>query len=282
MTAVLAGLGASLAFATSTLCAARAQPLIGPWSTVAWSMLIGLAATLPVLALTGLPRDVDGGDWLLLALIGITNPLGLGIQYLAYRSGKVAIIAAIVSTEGAIAGLLAIATGERLALLQLVGLLVVTAGVFAAALAPDRGPLADRAPDTTRAALLALVVAALFGVALFSAGRLGTQASVALVLLPARLSGVAIVAAPLAARRRLRLRREAVPFVVATGLAEVAGVACVALGARSSLAITAVVSAQWAALSALGAWLWLGQRLAWPQLAGIGAIGLGVALTASA
>lgn len=276
MTAVLAGCGAALAFAASSLCAAAAAPLIGPWSTVAWSMLVGLAVTVPIVALQGLPGDVSGASWALLALIGVANPLGLGIQYLAYRSGKVAVVAAVVSTEGAIAALLAVATGEVLGALQLAALLVVAGGVFASALAPDPEP--DRAHDPVRAVLLALVVAGLFGAALFSAGRVGAETSVALVLIPARLAGTLTVAAPLALRGRLRITRRAAPFVVAAGLAEVAGVSCVALGSGTSLAVTAVVCSQWAALTALGAYLWLGQRLGRTQLAGIGAIAVGVGL----
>ena len=56
-------------------------------------------------------------------------------------------------------------------------------------------------------------VALLFGVTLYTTGRAGQQVSVLWALVPARLFGSALVTAPLAARRRLRLTRRALPMV---------------------------------------------------------------------
>lgn len=279
MTAVLAGLGAAVAFSVSALCAARAAQLIGPWSTAAWSMLIGLGVVAPLVLVTGLPEDVDAGSWALLGAIAVANPLGLGLQYLAYGSGKVAIVSAVVSTEGAIAGLIAVAGGERLAAVQGLGLCLITAGVCAAAMAPDPSPVTGQRP--LRALALALAVAVLFAVALYSAGKAGSSTSIALALVPARLGGALLIAAPLALTSRLRLTRGAVPLVMGAGLAELAGVTSIVVGSGSSLAVTAVLSAQWAALTAVGAYFWLGQRLGATQFAGMAAIIGGVAVVTS-
>ena len=50
MVAVLGGLGAAFAFAVTTLCAARSARLLGPWSALAWVMIVGLAVAGPIAA----------------------------------------------------------------------------------------------------------------------------------------------------------------------------------------------------------------------------------------
>jgi len=51
--AVLGGLGAAVAWATTMLTASRASPLIGSWSTLAWVMLTGLLVVGPVALVQG-------------------------------------------------------------------------------------------------------------------------------------------------------------------------------------------------------------------------------------
>src|SRR5262245_63045299 len=115
MTAIVGGLGAAAAWAVSMLTASRATRLIGAPSVLAWVLLTGLAIVLPWAALEGVPDGLDAssGRWLLLA--GAGNVLGLLCSYSAMRTGQVALIAPIVSTEGAIAAILAVLTGEDVA-----------------------------------------------------------------------------------------------------------------------------------------------------------------------
>jgi drug/metabolite transporter (DMT)-like permease len=129
-----------------------------------------------------------------------------------------------------------------------------------------------------RGAVLAVPVALLFGVTLYTTGRAGQQVSVLWALVPARLFGSALVTAPLAARRRLRLTRRALPLVAAAGAAEVLGVLSYTLGARHGLAVAAVLSSQFAALTAVAAYVIHGQRLSRSQLAGLAAVVAGVSL----
>jgi hypothetical protein len=67
-------------------------------------------------------------------------------------------------------------------------------------------------------------VALLFGISLYTTGRIGREVSVVWVLLSARLLGSALLAAPLAARSQLAPPRSAFPFVAAAGAAEVVGI----------------------------------------------------------
>jgi drug/metabolite transporter (DMT)-like permease len=126
--------------------------------------------------------------------------------------------------------------------------------------------------------VLAVPVALLFGVTLYATGRAGQQVSVLWALVPARLVGSALVTAPLAARRRLRLTRRALPLVAAAGAAEVLGVLSYTAGARHGLAVAAVLSSQFAALTVVAAYFIHGQRLSRSQLAGLAAVVAGVSL----
>lgn len=96
-------------------------------------------------------------------------------------------------------------------------------------------------------------------------------------MLPARVVGVTLVTIPLAATQRLPLPRGATPLVVATGLAEVAGFAAYAVGARHGIAIAAVLGSQFAAIAALGAVVLYRERLTRAQMLGIVVIAVAVA-----
>jgi drug/metabolite transporter (DMT)-like permease len=277
--AVLGGLGASISFALSALCASAASRRIGAASTLAWAMAIGLALVIPGVVLVG-TEQLSADRIAVLVIVGVTNIAGLLIEYVAFRGGKVGVIAPVVSTEGAIATLIAVIAGLSISLRTALLLLVVTVGVILATAHPDPP---DPTEQTTgvRSALLAIPVAILFGINLYATGRVGRQVSVLWVLLPARLLGTALITAPLAARRELRLPRSALPLVAAVGVAEVAGILSFTLGARHQLAIAAVLTSQFAALSAVGAYFAFGERLSKLQLGGLVAVGIGVGLLAA-
>ena len=97
------------------------------------------------------------------------------------------------------------------------------------------------------------------------------------VLLPPRLLGVVALTLPLALAGRLRLTRRAAPLVVTSGVAEVAGFTSYALGARHGIAVAAVLASQFAAFTAVGAYLLFRERLSRLQLAGVVLVIVGVA-----
>jgi uncharacterized membrane protein len=71
------------------------------------------------------------------------------------------------------------------------------------------------------------------------------------------------------------MRRDLVPFVLFAGVAEVVGVYAYAWGARESIAVTAVLSSQFAVLAALMAHA-LGERITVRQWLGVAAVTMGV------
>ncbi len=277
MIALLGGLGAALAWGTGTFCSARSSRSIGAWSVVAWVMLVGLIATLVLVAAGPSPGPLGGADIAWMLVSGLGNVVGLILEYTALRLGKVGLVTPVTSTEGAIAAVLAVAAGEALGVAPAVLLAVVALGVVLAGVAPDEPAQGRNRP----AALgLAVLAALLFGVAIFATGHISESLPVGWAVLPPRLVGVAIVTIPLALSRRLRLTRAALPLVVFTGLAEVLGFVCFAFGARDSVAVTAVLGSQFGAVAAVAAFVLLRERLTRLQLAGVVLILAGVAALA--
>ena len=277
MIALLGGLGAALAWGAGTFCSARSSRIIGAASVVAWVMLIGLVANLAVIAIGPAPGPLGATDiaWMLVA--GFGNVVGLLLEYTALRRGKVGIVTPVTSTEGAIAALLAVAAGEALGVAQAGLLALVTLGIVLAGVAPD-----ESTPDqrTSTGFWLAALAAICFGIGTFATGHLSASLPAGWAVLPPRLVGVAILTIPLALTRRLRLARSAVPLVLFTGLAEVLGFVCYAVGARHSVAIAAVLGSQFAVVASAAAYLFVRERLTRLQLAGVVVIVAGVAALA--
>jgi drug/metabolite transporter (DMT)-like permease len=278
VTAVLGGLAAACVWAVTLLCSTRATRLIGPSSVVAWVMLVGLVVTLPAAVAAGLP-DLDGRSIALLLVAGCGNVLGLLLVYSALRTGKVGIVGPIVSTEGAIAAVLAVVAGESVAAgtgatLALIVLGIVLAGIDRETEAEAAVPRRLLADSTA----LAVVAAFCFGASIYATGRVSEDVPIAWAVLPPRVIGVVAVAIPLLVTSRIALTRPAVPFVVAAGICEVAGFALFALGARHGIAVTAVLASQFAGIAAVAAYVLFGERLTRVQVAGAVAIATGVAL----
>jgi drug/metabolite transporter (DMT)-like permease len=228
-----------------------------------------------------------------MAVAGIANSVGLLCNYAAVRRGKVALVGPIVSTEGAIAAVLAVIAGDPLGAAAAAVLAIIAVGVVLASidrsagdpeLAPD--PAAEARPigpsrDTVIVVGLALGAAALFGLNLFVTSRIAGVLPLAWTVLPARLAGVVLVTIPLVLRGRLRLVRAAVPFVIVVGVCEVLGIATFALGARVSAPVTSVLASQFAGIAAVAAYLLFGERLRRVQVVGIVLIAIGVAVLAA-
>jgi drug/metabolite transporter (DMT)-like permease len=279
MLAILGGLGAATMWTVTTICSSRSSRLIGVGSTLAWVMLVGLAITLPVVAASGVPANLDGATVGRLVVAGGGNVFGLLLEYRAFRLGKVGVVSSIASTEGAIAALIAVFAGERISPGAGVTLAAIAAGVCLAALTGE----GDERTESREAlaALLAVGAALSFGISVYATGRISQELPIPWAVLPARAVGVAAVAVPLALTSRLRITRRAVPLVAAAGVCEVLGFASFAIGARHGIAVTAVLGAQFAALSALAARVLFRERLTRLQLIGVVVIVAGVAILAA-
>lgn len=274
MTAVLGGLGAAACFAASTLCSSRTTKMIGPGSVLAWVAVVGLAITLPAVLLSGVPTGLDGRSLGWLALSGTGNAAGLLLSYAGLRRGKVGIVAPIASSEGAVAAVIALASGERIRVAAEGILVAIAAGVALVAFARDT---AGGSTSSRRTGLLAAGAALAFGVSLYTTARVGRDLPLGWAVLPGRAIGAGLVALPLAARSRLHITRTAAPLVVLAGLCEVVGFASYTLGARDQITVSAVIASMFAGLATLMAYFIFGERLARTQKLGVAVIALGVA-----
>jgi len=273
--AIVGGLGAALVFAAVTLCNSRSSRMIGPSQLLAWVMVIGLAITGPLVLARGVPEGFDAEAAAWMAVAGIGNVVGLLLAYSALRMGKVGTVAPMVSTQGAIAGLIAIIAGEPVAADVAVLLVVIAIGIWLAAVPPEE-VAAPEARQAKRVTVYAMGAAVAIGWSLYAIGRVSIALPVVWALLPSRVLGVLVVTLPLALRSGLRMTREALPLVLVAGVFEVAGFALFAFGARHGIAVSAVLSSQFAAIAAIGAYVLFRERLSRVQLAGVAAIVVGV------
>lgn len=273
MLAILGGLGAAAAWTATTLAAARGSRLIDSRSLLATVMTVGFVIALPAAFASGTPH-VGGATAAWLVISGLGNVVGLLLNYSALRIGKVGVVAPITSTEGAIAALIAVLAGESLSAGTGATLAVVALGVALAANAPS----GESRHHDVRAALLAGAAALSFGASIYATGKVGQDLGVAWAALPPRVVGVAVIALPLAATRRWRMTREALPFAVVAGVFEVVGFVSYAFGARHGLAVAAVLASQFAGLAAVLGYFFLRERLARVQVAGVAAIVIGVSV----
>lgn len=275
MISIVFGLLTAVFFASSSLMSSRAVKVIGSASSVAWVMLVGLVITSPFVIAAGVPPEVaPNAGWLVVA--GAGNVAGILMAGLAFRVGKVGVIAPILATEGAIAAVIAAILGESIAPIVAFLLLVIVGGIVLSAIAPDPEPLDHERP--LMAVALATVGALLFGVSLYAAGRLSGDLPIAWVLLPARLVGTLALFIPLLLLRRLRITRGTVPLVVAMGFTEVFGFTCYAIGAQYQVGVTSVLASQFAPIAAVMAYVLFKERLGRLQITGVAV--LVVAVTA--
>ena len=307
MIAILGGLAAAVMWAAANLVSSRSSRLIGASSTLGWMMLVGLVLGLPFALVSGPLPPVTPILWVWMAGSGLGGVAGLLCLYRGLRIGKIGVVTAIASTEGAMAAMIAVVAGERLTWLVAVMLCVITAGVAAVAFATGtaeaavqvagQAPIAGQAPvagaagsagfragltPETRAILFGSAAALCFGFGIYATGQLGAALPPFVAILPVRVVGVVGVLIPLAVTGRLRITRAAFPMVVAIGFAELLGNVAFVVGAKESIAIAAVLASQYAAVAAVAAFFIFRERLSLHQRSGVVAIALGVAILTAA
>ena len=289
MIAILGGLGAAILWAAANLASARSSQIIGASSTLAWMPLVGLVVLVPAAALSGPVPPITPARAFWLSCSGLGGVIGLLFLYRGRRSGKVGAVLALASTEGAAAAVVAVILGERLTIPVAVMLGVIAVGIAVVAMATgEASEVAPAAPDDDavrrapgsdrKAALFGAAAAIAFGFSIFGTAEAGISLPVAMAIMPARITGVALVFIPMALAGRLRISRRAVPLIVVVALGEVLGNVAYVLGARESIAVAAVLASQYAAVGAVAAFFLFRERLSGQQRAGVVAIALGVAV----
>ena len=274
MLSILFGILTACCFASGSLASSRTVRTIGPYSTIAGIMLVGLIITLPFLFIAGIPEQLNSTSIMWLIAGGLGNLVGLILAYSALKIGKVGVVAPILCTEGAIAAVISAMTGEAIAVTTTFILVAIVAGVALAAVAPDPEPLPHEQP--LKAAIIATLGALAFGIGLFAPGHLSSDMPISWILLPARLFGVIALLIPLLITRRFKMTKQAAPLVVLTGFTEVIGFTFYSLGAATSVAVTAVLASLFAPIAAIAAYFLFKERLGKLQVAAVAIIIAGV------
>jgi drug/metabolite transporter (DMT)-like permease len=251
---------------------ARISRALGGPSALAWIFGVGLVVILPIALVHGLP-DATRTDWAWAIVASVCSLAGLAMMFTALQYGRVGLVTATISSQGAFASIYAAIDGQALHPLSLVAIAVSAAGTFV--LIGSGGSVAP--PRERRGILLALGGACFTGLSLFAAARGGSGVGADWVVACVRISSVGLVLVPLAATRRLKSPRGVIVPTLIAGVAEVAAFgAYIAATDEIGVAVPAVIASQFALIAATVGWFVLGERLGARQLAGAGAILAGV------
>jgi len=284
--AILGGVTAAILWSVANVGSTRASQQIGTASAVGLATSIGLLVAVPLAVMAPIPAFAPA-DVAALGVAAVGGVLGLGFAYRALRLGRIGIISALISTEGAIAAIIAVIAGEQLRPAVGAALVLIMVGVVV--LAVTGGEHVDAHPSrrldpahARRAVVDGGAAALLFGLGLFAVGHLAGSLSPAFGALPSRLGGFLFVLVPLIATGRLRINATGLRWAAVVGLADVTGIIAFGIGARENTAIAAVLASQVAAVSTLGAFILYRERLSGPQALGLVVVAIGVTALAVA
>jgi drug/metabolite transporter (DMT)-like permease len=295
-TGVFLGLSAALLWGVADFCARGASRAAGTFRTLLFVEIVAIPAVLLLAAPFGL-ITLRGEQWPLIlaaAVVGLIILGGAGLLYRAFAIGKLALVSPIASAFAAVTALLAIATGERLAGLTLLGVILTLVGVALASSSSEAAP-ADSMKDQERGTrafapgLLEAIGAMLtFGVGYWLLGfivpTLGgvTTAFIAKVGDLIALGVIALFLAWRAPRKsqpELRLSQPFWLWVIPVALLDTAANIAYNIGIATALtSVVVTLSSLFSAVTVLLAWVVLRERLALWQWAGVLTILLGVLL----
>jgi uncharacterized membrane protein len=134
---ILLGLATALCWGSGDLLARFATRSIGTFRTMLYMQLTGLLLLTATLHwLGGLGHLADGSGWrpwMWGIFAGVLNTLSTLSLYRSFEIGKMSIVAPISAGYPALTTILAVATGERLSLVRLGGIILIIVGVIVVA-----------------------------------------------------------------------------------------------------------------------------------------------------
>ena len=306
MLAIALALGASLCWGSGDFLGGLTTRRASLWAVIVGSQAVGLVGATLVVVLAGHGWPGLHAVWPVM-LGGLAGAVAISCFYKALAIGSMSIVAPISATNAMIPFLVGLALGERPSPMQLAGVALAAAGVLLVASERARAgdiigvaalpnepavePAAGASPGTAahvprrnqrRAIVLALTAAVAMGLVL-----VGYDATARYdplwAMLGGRISSVVVFAvAFLVLRPRLKMRRSALPFVVAVGLLDTGANGLFALATTQGyLSLVSVLGAVYPVVTVLLAYGVLRERVAPHQM--VGAVGTlaGIALIAA-
>lgn len=289
---IILGLTAALGWGSADFLARYSTHQIGTYRTLLYMQYFGLAALTAYLIFGGefvrLYNETGWQPWawgLAATLLGICGSLSL---YRSFETGILSLVSPICASYAALTTVLAIASGERLTLLQGSGIVTTIVGVILASttLTSQAEQEIEQAVKRSRGLPpgvgLAMLAALCFGVSFWLTGYFVAPAlgGVAPVWL-SRLSSVvllSLLARPMS--QSIKLPQGSIWwFIIGISVLDTTGFVAATFGlATSEISIVSVLGSLFSAVTVLLAAIFLRDKLAWNQWLGIVIILAGVAL----
>jgi drug/metabolite transporter (DMT)-like permease len=278
---VLLGLGASACWALANVAVARAARSVGSFRGLLWAQIAGAVMAVVASAAVDRPQwTVDSALAGWIAVAGVAALLAYVCLFYAFEHGKLTIAVPIMSSWAVLSAALSIALfGERLGRAQFAGGAIVIAGALVVSRFAQPKTAGGAPAPTPRWLIASLGAAVGFGVLIPVIARLvpafGSVGSVAVVYLADIALGL-----PLALFFRIGLKPPSgaawLP-VLAAGLFETAGFACITIGSRlAPLALVSPLASLASTFTVLYAWAVLRERPARAVLIGAALVCAGV------
>jgi len=277
VTAVILATACAVVYGTADFFGGLATRRSRVLAVVALSQLAGLALIVALLAV--LPGVVSGGALLWGLAAGLSGAIGLVLFYRALATGVMSVVAPTTAvTSAALPVVFGLASGERPALLALVGVVLALGAV----LLVSQNPAAN-GKGSASATLTSLAAGAGFG-GFFILLAMAPDAAGLWPLVGARASSITLVVLlALATRRTLRPSAGSLRVIVAAGVLDMAANVLYLLAKQEGLlSLVAVLVSLYPASTLLLARHVLGERLHAIQLAGVACALGAVALIAVA
>jgi len=226
------------------------------------------------------------------AAVGVAGLVALLLLYQGLATGVMSVVAPITAVGSAVLPVLwGVLNGERPSVWSAIGVVIALASVVLVSRAPNAGRaeqglgdhgFQDSRPQNRRWLTSAIGAGVGFGIVFIILGSTGDDAGF-WPLLAARCTSVLLAGVMLAARRtRLRPAPGDALLLIGAGALDITANALFVVATRRGLlSLVSVVASLYPAATVLLARLVLNERLSRPQLAGLGAAGLGVALIAT-
>jgi drug/metabolite transporter (DMT)-like permease len=276
---ILFGLGSGLCWGAADFLGGLQSRRLPALAVAFWSQLVGGAALLVALLLSG-PVSASGAGWGVAA--GISGATALLMFYRALAIGTMSVVAPISACGAAIPVLVGLAQGELLPPLTALGIVAAMVGVVLVSLQSGD---AEQAENQRLALLLAIGAAFGFGLFFTLIAQAAAQpgASALWVNVWGRAGSIPLLATlQLTTTRSLGWPGRRMGLVGLVGILDMAANVLFALASqRGDLGVVAVLSSLYPVTTVILSWAVLGERLIPLQYLGVGLALLGVGLLAA-
>jgi drug/metabolite transporter (DMT)-like permease len=274
--AIALALASALAWGCADLLGGLLTRRVAVAAVTVFSQGAGFVALLVWLAVDGF--QLDGRAFGLGALAGLGGGIGLAAYYKALAVGTMSIVAPIAACGAVLPFGIALATGERPSGLALGGAVVALAGAVLASAEEHRSD----DPGRRRGALLAIAAAVALGLFIYFLGLAGQHGDTLSALFGARVGSLSLLlVAVLLTGSSLRVSRRSLAAAAMIGLIDTgANTMFVLASERGYLSIVSVLASLYPIVPVVAGHAFLGERISWPQRAGVALALAGVAAVA--